>query len=67
MLTARVELAVFIPSKAMFGSLGTKEATLFELLRGFSLSYSLFWSARVKLPAAGAGEMSPREIETEDS
>jgi hypothetical protein len=49
----------------MFSSLGTNEMTLLELLRGFSLSYSLFWSARVNLPVAVAGEMSPRETEAE--
>jgi len=65
MLTAPdVELAVFIPSEAMFSSLGTNETTLLELLRGLSLSDSLFWSARVNSPVAEAGEMSPREIET---
>ena len=65
MLTAPdVELAVFIPSEAMFARLGTNETTLLELLCGLSLSDSLFGSARANSPVAEAGDMSPREVET---
>lgn len=55
------ELAVIVPPGAVFPGLRADETTLLELLRGLSRTDALFWSARVNLIVAGAGEATPKE------